>query len=99
MIHHIVMFRRKPDGAADPALAQSFVARMAALGEQIDTVRAWKFRANEQKNRPVCWDYVLESCFEDAQGLRDYAVHPLHQALIEEVLKPYFEWAVVDYNE
>jgi len=98
MIHHIVMFRRKPDVVADSALAQSLVARIAALGEQINTVRAWKFRANEQ-NRPVCWDYVLESQFEDAQTLRDYVVHPLHQALIEEVLKPYFEWAVVDYTE
>jgi len=98
MIHHIVMFRRKPDVAATPALDQSLVARMAALGEKIDTVRAWNFRANEQ-NRPVCWDYVLQSRFDDAQGLNDYIVHPLHQALIEDVLKPYFEWAVVDYTE
>jgi len=98
MIHHIVMFRRKPDVAVDPALAQAQVARIAALGEQINTVRAWNFRANEQ-NRPVCWDYVLQSQFEDAQALHDYIVHPLHQALIEEVLKPYFEWAVVDYTE
>jgi len=98
MIHHIVMFRRKPDGAVPPAQTQAQLARIAALGEQIDTVRAWKFRANEQ-HRPVCWDYVLESQFEDAQALHDYIHHPLHQALIEEVLKPCFEWAVVDYTE
>ena len=54
------------------------------------------FRANEL-DRPIGWDYVLESAVDDAAALQEYLLHPLHQALIAD-LKPYFEWAAVDYT-
>lgn len=41
--------------------------------------------------------YVLESSFESVEALNAYLFHPLHQALIAD-LKPYFEWAAVDYT-
>ena len=56
----------------------------------------WKLITNEL-DRPICWGYVLESQFEDASALNEYLFHPLHQALIAD-LKPYFEWAAVDYT-
>ncbi|HEX5286700.1 MAG TPA: Dabb family protein [Polaromonas sp.] len=40
---------------------------------------------------------MLESSFESVEALNTYLFHPLHQALIAD-LKPYFEWAAVDYT-
>lgn len=96
MLRHIVLFRRKADVANDPLLEAALTERMLALGAQIGVIRTWVFRANELQ-RPICWDYVLESEVDDAQALDAYLFHPLHQALVAD-LRPYFEWAAVDYT-
>lgn len=95
MLNHIVMFRRKPDVAANAGLERSLVERMDALGAQIAGIRGWRLSANEL-DRPICWGYVLESSFDNVEALNAYLFHPLHQALIAD-LKLYFEWATVDY--
>ena len=96
MMRHIVVFRRKAGVEKDAALERSLAGRMTALGAQIPAIRQWRVAANEL-SRPICWDYVLESEVDDAKALDDYLHHPLHQALIAD-LKPYFEWAAVDYT-
>ena len=96
MLNHIVMFRRRADVPADAALEAALIARMDALGSQIDGIRSWRLSANELV-RPISWGYVLESAVEDEAALNAYLFHPLHQALIAD-LKPYFEWAAVDYT-
>lgn len=96
LMRHIVMFRRKADVEKNIALEQSLTERMRALGALIPTIQSWKFAANEVA-RPICWDYILESEVADAAALDAYLFHPLHQALIAD-LKPYFEWAAVDYT-
>lgn len=96
LMRHIVMFRRKADVDKDTLLEKALTERMAALGTHIPAIRSWKFAANEL-DRPICWDYVLEAEVADAKALDDYLFHPLHQALVAD-LKPYFEWAAVDYT-
>lgn len=96
MLNHIVLFRRRPEVAANTTLEQGLVERMNALGSRIDAIRAWRLSANEL-DRPICWDYCLESRFDDLDALNAYLFHPLHQALVAD-LKTYFEWAAVDYT-
>lgn len=96
MMRHIVLFRRKADVEKNETLEQALAERMAALGPQIPAIQKWAFAANELQ-RPICWDYVLESEVADAQALDAYLFHPLHQALVAD-LKPYFEWAAADYT-
>ena len=96
LMRHIVMFRRKADVEKNPALEKSLTERMAALGADIPAIQGWKFAANELE-RPICWGYVLEAEVADAKALDAYLFHPLHQALVAD-LKPYFEWAAVDYT-
>lgn len=96
MLRHIVLFRRKPEVTRDPALEAALVDRMAALGAEIPVISHWTVAANELE-RPICWDYVLESEVANAEALNAYLFHPLHQALVAD-LKPYFEWAAVDYT-
>lgn len=96
MMHHIVMFRRLPGVDAQPLLEADLVARMRALPEQIDFIRNWRVVANELE-RPICWDYLIDSAFDNAEAVARYLPHPAHQALVKD-LKQYFEWAAVDYT-
>ncbi|PRF32607.1 stress protein [Burkholderia multivorans] len=96
MIRHIVLFRRRPDVERDAALEARLAARMSALGADIPAIRLWRVAANEL-TRPISWDYILESEVDNAAELDAYLFHPLHVALVAD-LKPYFEWAAVDYT-
>lgn len=96
MMRHIVMFRRLPGVDPQPELEAGLVAQMRGLREKIDFIRDWRVAANELE-RPICWDYILESSFDDADGVARYLPHPAHQALVAD-LKQYFEWVAVDYS-
>lgn len=96
MMKHIVMFRRLPHVEQQPALEAALVQGMRDLRQQIDFVRGWTVAANELA-RPICWDYLLEADFDDADAVNRYLPHPAHVALTTE-LKKYFEWAAVDYT-
>ncbi|AVD90125.1 Stress responsive A/B Barrel Domain protein [compost metagenome] len=96
MMRHIVMFRRLASVAPQPELEARLVDRMRDLAEQIDFIRDWTVAANEL-DRPICWDYILDSSFDDAAAVERYLPHPAHQALVAD-LKQYFEWVAVDYS-
>ncbi|WP_297837596.1 Dabb family protein [Pseudomonas sp.] len=97
MMKHIVMFRRLPGVDKQPELESRLVQWMRDLRKDIDFARSWKVSANEL-DRPICWEYLLETSFDDADAVNRYLPHPAHVALITE-LKKYFEWAAVDYTE
>lgn len=96
MMKHIVMFRRLPGVDKNPELEADLVKGMHDLEKDIDFVREWRVSANEL-DRPICWDYLLEATFDDAEGVQRYLPHPAHVALVTE-LKKYFEWAAIDYT-
>lgn len=96
MMKHVVMFRRHPHVEKNASWEQTLVARMRGLNQEIDFIRDWRVSANEL-DRPICWDYLLESVFDDADAVARYLPHPAHQALIAD-LKTYFEWVAVDYS-
>jgi hypothetical protein len=81
----------------NPQLENHLVQWMSDLAKDIEFARSWKVSANEL-DRPICWDYVLETTFDDAEAVNRYLPHPAHVALVTE-LKKYFEWVVVDYTE
>ncbi|KMZ13183.1 Stress responsive alpha-beta barrel domain protein Dabb [Candidatus Burkholderia humilis] len=96
MMQHVVMFRRLVHVAADAHREAALVERMRNLDREIDFIRAWRVSANELA-RPICWDYLLEASFDDADAVERYLSHPEHQTLIAD-LKQYFEWVACDYT-
>ncbi|OXR39484.1 stress protein [Pseudomonas jessenii] len=96
MMRHIVMFRRLPDVPVQPQLEAELVERMRTLPNYIDFIRDWHVETNELE-RSICWDYLLDSSFDNAEAVERYLPHPAHQALVKD-LKQYFEWAAVDYT-
>jgi hypothetical protein len=97
MMRHIVLFKRLANVERQPDIERALVERMRALPREIDFIRDWKVSANEL-DRPICWDYVLESTFDDRAAVERYLPHPAHASLIA-ALKPYFEWVACDYTE
>jgi len=96
MLSHIVLFKRKPEVTRQPELEKSLVQCVRELESRVPGIRGWKVSANELR-RPVSWDYVLESRFDDARALDACIQHPAYIALIS-ILKTYFEWAACDYT-
>jgi hypothetical protein len=97
MMRHIVLFKRRADVARQAELERELVERMRTLPREIDFIRGWKVSANEL-DRPICWDYVLESTFDDRAAVERYLPHPAHVSLIT-ALKTYFEWVACDYTD
>jgi hypothetical protein len=96
MMRHIVLFKRLAHVEHQPAFETELVERMRKLPAEIDFIRDWKVSANELA-RPICWDYVLESTFDDKAAVERYLPHPAHASLVDS-LKSYFEWVACDYT-
>jgi hypothetical protein len=96
MLNHIVLYKRKPDIPKRPELERSLMQCVHELGATVPGVRGWKVSANEVR-RPISWDYVLESRFDDVRSLNSCLQHPAYIALIS-ILTTYFEWAACDYT-
>jgi hypothetical protein len=97
MMRHIVLFKRRADVERRPELEKGLIERMRALPREIDFIRDWRVSANEL-DRPICWDYVLESTFDDREAVERYLPHPAHVSLVT-ALKQYFEWVACDYTD
>ena len=96
MINHIVLFKRRPEVNRQLQLEGSLVQCIRELESKVPTIRRWKVSANELR-RPISWDYVLESEFDDARALDAYLQHPAYLALVS-ILQTYFQWAACDYT-
>ena len=97
MLNHIVLLKRKPDVVRQPELEGSLVQCLRELQAKIPAIRDWKISANELR-RPVSWDYVLESKFDDARALDTFVQHPAYIAMVS-LLRVYFDWAACDYTQ
>ncbi|SAK56376.1 Stress responsive A/B Barrel Domain protein [Caballeronia hypogeia] len=96
MMKHIVMFKRLAHVEHHAGREAELVAWMRRLDCEIPFIREWRVSANEL-DRPICWDYVLESSFDDRDAVERYLPHPKHVELIQ-ALKTYFEWVACDYT-
>jgi hypothetical protein len=88
MIAHIVLFQ--PKGDLSPERRQQVLAAIAQVVERCPSVRTCRVGRRVRHGLPgyeqaMARDYayalVLE--FDDVSGLREYLVHPAHQALGE----------------
>ncbi len=95
MLMHIVLFRRRPELVPDPVREHRLIDRLRVLDRSIGMIRAWRVSANVLE-RPICWDWVLEARFDDADTLDAYLSHPSHVELLADLMS-YLECAVCDY--
>jgi hypothetical protein len=96
VIRHLVLFKLN-DGVVrdDPRVVEG--ARIfASLGEKIPELRFWETGWNVS-DRPIAYDFAINSAVEDAEALRAYVEHPEHQAGVA-LWREFATWVIADYE-
>lgn len=96
MIHHMVLFKFKPDIDDDAKL--QFAAALSSLKGEIGAIKSLSHGSNFSE-RSQGFDYALSVLVEDRDGLESYRVHPSHKQVLEEIILPAIESSLaVDYE-
>ncbi|MBE6543163.1 MAG: Dabb family protein [Ruminococcaceae bacterium] len=100
MIKHIVMFkfREQAEGRTAVENAQIAAEMLSALQGVVPTLKASRVSLNSEKATPANYELVLETEFDDMEGLAAYAVHPEHVKVGTFIRSVMVSRACVDYE-
>jgi hypothetical protein len=97
-IRHIVMWKLGTDSLQEKrAQAEEMRVALEGLNGVVPTLRSLTVRPNALfvgQN----FDVVLDSTFDDAEGLAAYAAHPAHEEAAQVIKKYAVERTAVDYE-
>ncbi|MFH9858608.1 Dabb family protein [Streptomyces sp. NPDC017202] len=95
MIRHLVLFKLDEGVTRDDPRVVEGEAAFRALGGQIEELRFWELGWNIS-DRPIAYDFAINSAVEDAEALKRYLEHPAHQAGVA-LWREFATWVVADY--
>ena len=84
-VRHVVLFRFAA-GTTERQIAE-LSAGLSALPEQISEIRVYR-HGPDAGIVDTSWDYVLIADFDSAEAYLAYRTHPVHQALIRDLVDP-----------
>ncbi|MFC4034026.1 Dabb family protein [Streptomyces polygonati] len=96
MIRHLVLFKLNEGVARDEPRVVAGGKAFAELGALVPEVVSWECGWNVS-DRPIAYDFAINSSVEDTDALRRYVEHPAHQAAVA----PWTEfatWVIADYE-
>lgn len=96
MIRHLVLFKLNEGVRRDEERVAAGARAFAELGDSIPEVASWECGWNVT-DRPIAYDFAINSSVEDTGALQRYLKHPAHQAAVA----PWSEfatWVVADYE-
>ncbi|MFI7297529.1 Dabb family protein [Streptomyces sp. NPDC050121] len=96
MIRHLVLFKLNEGVRRDDPRVVRGEAAFRALGEQIAELRFWELGWNISE-RPIAYDFAINSAVQDADALKRYIEHPDHQAGVA-LWREFATWVVADYE-
>ncbi|MGW2826060.1 Dabb family protein [Streptomyces sp. NPDC001443] len=96
MIRHLVLFKLDEGVERDDPRVVAGVAAFRALDGQIDELRFWELGWNTS-DRPIAYDFAINSAVEDADALKRYLEHPAHQAGVA-LWREFATWVIADYT-
>lgn len=94
MIRHVVLFRWKADASAEER--QALEVAVNGLPEKINFIRRFEL-GHDVLRGPSSYDLCLIVDLDDVDALKQYANHPDHLPVLEQV-KRLCERCVVDYE-
>jgi hypothetical protein len=99
MVKHIVMFRlpEKYKGEERTKNILEIKQRLEALPAQIETIKFFRVGLNFT-DLPTAFELVIDSDFENKEGLQYYAVHQAHLEVVKFLRSLDAEKVVVDYE-
>lgn len=95
MIRHLVLLKLNEGVERDDPSVVAGVAAFRALGEQIPELRFWECDWNIT-DRPVAYDFAINSAVDDIDALKRYLEHPAHQAGVA-LWREFATWVIADY--
>jgi hypothetical protein len=93
MLTHIVLFKLKDRSPENIARTRD---RMLQIAGQIPALGSMTVGVNVIES-PAAYDLALVETFESVDALHEYQAHPVHQALLKDVMPGYETFASVDY--
>lgn len=100
MIRHIVMFRfhEEADGRSKQANLEIAKKMLEDLMGVVPTLITMKVSLNSIQASKDNYDLVLDSEFENMEGLQEYVVHPAHKKVGEFMQKVRETRASIDFE-
>ena len=95
MIRHLVLFKLGEGVERDDPRVVAGVEAFRALEGKIPEIRFWELGWN-LSDRPIAYDFAINSGFEDAASLRRYVEHPEHRAGLAQ-WQEFASWVIPDY--
>ncbi|WP_367322088.1 Dabb family protein [Streptomyces sp. HUAS ZL42] len=96
MIRHLVLFKLNEGIERDDPRVAEGEAAFRALGDRIEELRFWELGWNIS-DRPIAYDFAINSAVDDADALKRYLEHPAHQAGVA-LWREFATWVVADYE-
>ncbi|CAL9522141.1 Dabb family protein [Streptomyces sp. NPDC090994] len=96
MIRHLVLFKLNEGVERDDPRVVKGVELFRALGDQIGELRFWECAWNIS-DRPIAYDFAINSAVDDTDALRRYLEHPAHQAGVA-LWREFATWVMADYE-
>ncbi|MEW2494625.1 Dabb family protein [Streptomyces nodosus] len=96
MIRHLVLFKLNEGVQRDDPRVTEGVRAFEALGDVIDELRFWECAWNIS-DRPIAYDFAINSAVDDKDALRSYLEHPAHQAGVA-LWREFATWVIADYE-
>ncbi|WP_329120290.1 Dabb family protein [Streptomyces sp. NBC_01465] len=95
MIRHLVLFKLNEGVGRDDPRAVAGAKAFAELGDLIEEVEFWECAWNIT-DRPIAYDFAINSAVADADALKRYIEHPAHQAAAGQ-WREFATWVIADY--
>ncbi|GGS88604.1 Dabb family protein [Streptomyces chromofuscus] len=96
MIRHLVLFKLDEGVERDDPRVVEGVAAFRALDGTIPEIRTWELGWNFS-DRPIAYDFAINSSFDDPAALGRYLEHPAHQAGVA-LWREFATWVIADYE-
>ncbi|MET9426346.1 MULTISPECIES: Dabb family protein [unclassified Streptomyces] len=96
MIRHLVLFKLNDGVQRDEPRVVEAVKAFEELGGLIPELKFWECAWNIT-DRPIAYDYAINSAVEDTDALKRYIEHPAHQAAAGQ-WREFATWVIADYE-
>lgn len=96
MITHIVLFKLKPGVTRDDPRVGDAIATLVAVRGHVEGIERWDCGWNFTE-RPIAYDFALDSTFRSRGDLDAYGPHPAHQQAIVK-LREVMDWVLCDFE-
>ncbi|MGI5397928.1 Dabb family protein [Streptomyces sp. CA-135486] len=96
MIRHLVLFKLNEGVERDEPRVVAGVKAFQELDGQVPELAFWECAWNIT-DRPIAYDFAINSAVADRDALKRYIEHPAHQAAAGQ-WREFATWVIADYE-